>query len=122
MEYRYGNRRLQVSSDECFCPVESTEFRAPSEHKFKVIYDDIIQFLQAEGKVTTITGIVKVWDRGNTIALTPSRNCPAITFVPGLDQSMQSGQSGTYVLYDFLNLQEGMAGVCNESGECVAAP
>ena len=42
-------------------------------------------------------------------------------FGPGLSQTVQDGQIGSYVLYDFLNLQEGAAGVCNDMGECVRA-
>jgi len=54
-----------------------------------------------------------------TFQVTPSQDCPAIMFGPGLAQSIQIGQSGTYVLYDFLNLQAGAAGVCDDKGECV---
>jgi hypothetical protein len=54
-----------------------------------------------------------------TFEATPTQDCPAIMFGPAQSQSVQAGQLGTYVLYDFLNLQEGVAGVCNAEGECV---
>jgi len=54
-----------------------------------------------------------------TFEVVPNQNCPAIMFGPGQTQSVQAGQTGSYVLYDSLNLQEGEAGVCNGAGECV---
>ena len=57
-----------------------------------------------------------------TFVVKSSSDCPAVMFGPGKDQTVQSGQSGSYVLYDFLNLQEGAAGVCDAKGECVATP
>ena len=54
-----------------------------------------------------------------TFEATPSEDCPAIMFGPGIDQTIQDGQQGSYVIYDFLNLQAGAAGICNEAGECV---
>ena len=54
-----------------------------------------------------------------TFTVNPSTDCPAIMFGPSSQQTVQSGQTGTYMLYDFLNLQEGEAGVCNAAGECV---
>lgn len=57
-----------------------------------------------------------------TFVVKPSSDCPAIMFGPGINQTIQSGEDGTYVIYDFLNLQEGSAGVCDTKGECVPAP
>ena len=56
-----------------------------------------------------------------TFVAKPTSDCPAIMFGPSISQTIQSGQFGTYVIYDFLNLQEGAAGVCNAKGECVPA-
>ena len=56
-----------------------------------------------------------------TFVAKPTSDCPAIMFGPSISQTIQSGQFGTYVIYDFLNLQEGAAGVCNAQGECVPA-
>lgn len=56
-----------------------------------------------------------------TFEVTPKQDCPAIMFGPALTRTVQAGQSGSYVIYDFLNLQEGAAGVCNKNGECVPA-
>ena len=57
-----------------------------------------------------------------TFVVTPSSDCPAIMFGPGIAQTIESGQAGTYVIYDSLNLQQGSAGVCDSKGECVPAP
>jgi hypothetical protein len=57
-----------------------------------------------------------------TFNFVPSSNCSAIMFGPGLNQTIQSNQTGSYVLYDFLNLQEGAAGVCNNNSECIPQP
>jgi len=57
-----------------------------------------------------------------TVAMTPPVDCPAILLGPAQDQQVPAGQLGSYVLYDFLNLQEGAPGVCNAAGECVAVP
>jgi hypothetical protein len=60
--------------------------------------------------------------KSTTVEFTPTQDCPAIMFGAGQLQTVQPGQFGSYILYDFLNLQEGIAGVCNESRECVPAP
>lgn len=54
-----------------------------------------------------------------TFEVSPTQDCPAIMFGPSAGQTVEPGKQGTYVLYDFLNLQEGSAGVCNQDGECV---
>jgi hypothetical protein len=64
------SRWLQASVEDCFCPVDSPDLRAPSEDEFELVYNELIQFLRAEGKVTTITSVDEVRDRGNTIAPT----------------------------------------------------
>lgn len=56
-----------------------------------------------------------------TFEVTPTQNCDAIMFGPSLTQSVEEGQKGSYIIYDFLNLQEGVAGACNSMGECVPA-
>ena len=56
-----------------------------------------------------------------TFVVTPTQDCPAIMFGPSAGQTMEAGKDGSYVWYDFLNLQEGTAGVCNADGECVPA-
>ena len=55
-----------------------------------------------------------------TFNFVPTIDCPAIMFGPGINQTIQPSQvRGSYVLYDFLNLQEGASGMCNSEGECV---
>lgn len=53
--------------------------------------------------------------------VTPTAPCPAIMFGPSNTQTIQPGLTGTYVIYDALNLQQGTSGVCTEDGECVEA-
>lgn len=54
-----------------------------------------------------------------TFSFTPSVDCPAIMFGPAQTQSVQPGETGNYVMYDALNLQDGSAGECDARGECV---
>jgi hypothetical protein len=54
-----------------------------------------------------------------TFAFTPTFDCPAVMFGPSNTQSLQAGKSGTYVIYDALNLQSGTAGSCDTEGECI---
>lgn len=56
-----------------------------------------------------------------TFSFTPTANCDAVMFGPAKTQTIQAGESGTYVMYDSLNLQSGSAGSCNADGECVPA-
>lgn len=56
-----------------------------------------------------------------SLTFTPTADCPAIIFGPASSQSIQAGESGTYVMYDMLNLQNDV-GVCNSDGEAVCMP
>jgi hypothetical protein len=55
-----------------------------------------------------------------TFVFTPTSDCPAIMFGPAKTQTADTpGASGTYVIYDALNLQRGAAGTCDADGECM---
>ena len=56
-----------------------------------------------------------------TFKFSPTTNCSAIVIGPNEDQTSEDNKEGSYVLYDFLNLQKGAPGVCNVKGECVTA-
>jgi len=49
----------------------------------------------------------------------PPGGCAGIMFGPSLHSSIQAGKSGSYTVYDFLNVQEGHSGTCDGEGHCV---
>jgi len=98
---------------ELFCVPSCDDFQIGTDVYMGDIYDIL-------GSVMPTGGLVGGSDwKSITFEVNSAQDCPAIMFGPGRDQTIESGQSGTYVLYDYLNLQQGAAGVCNAVGECV---
>ena len=53
-------RELQDSegtTSQCYCPVGNPEARPPTEEEFKEVYNKNIEFLRAEGNITSIVAV-----------------------------------------------------------------
>jgi len=54
-------RDLQLSkaATSCYCSIGNPEFRAPTQEEFVLVYNDNIQFLRAEGNVTSVMSVLE---------------------------------------------------------------
>lgn len=58
--FNYDNRNLQTSINDCFCPVDNPEFRAPTEEEFQAVYNEQVVYLRNEGELTSVNTVVAV--------------------------------------------------------------